>query len=153
MTHAPAGAAPEAVEAENEASCFYHPGNRATTPCDDCGRFLCNLCLLKADGRQICPACFATALRAGTLLEYQSKRTNYDTVALALTTPVLFFVWPALLSAPAALYMTFRHWKSPRGLLRKPRFRYYLAALLATAEIVGLFALAVLIVKQLPFFR
>src|SRR5690348_2893654 len=88
IAHTQAGAAPEAIESEGEASCFYHPRNRASVPCEECGRFLCSLCRLDADGRAICPVCFGAGLRERKLLEFDTRRTNYDTVALALTAPV-----------------------------------------------------------------
>ena len=37
--------AAEAVKEDNEASCFYHPESRATIHCDECGRFLCPICV------------------------------------------------------------------------------------------------------------
>lgn len=149
----PAGLAPEPIESENEASCFYHPRNRASLPCQECGRFLCHLCELRADGRSVCPVCFAAGLRTRKLVEFETRRTNYDTIALALTAPAIF-IWPAIVSAPAALFMAIRYWNSPRGgVLKRTRVRCYLAVLLAVAEIAGLGAVIALIVRQAPFFQ
>src|SRR5271166_5060845 len=53
-----AGALPETLGGEAEASCFYHPESRAAVPCDECGRFLCRLCDLEVEGRHLCPSCF-----------------------------------------------------------------------------------------------
>ena len=35
------GSAGEALLADTEASCFYHPQKRASVVCSECGRFLC----------------------------------------------------------------------------------------------------------------
>src|SRR5579885_2135346 len=98
------GAAPEALSEESEASCFFHPESRAAVPCADCGRFLCNLCDIELDGRHVCPSCF----QSGASKTLETRRTMYDTIALALSSfPILLF-WPVFLTAPAALFLVIR---------------------------------------------
>jgi DNA-directed RNA polymerase subunit RPC12/RpoP len=143
----PAGPEPDPIAGETEASCFYHPRNRALAPCQECGRFLCSLCELGADGRRICPLCFAAGLRARSLQEFETRRTNYDTVALALATAPLILIWPVVFTAPASLFLVFKNWSSPRGILRRSRLRYYLAALVALAEIGAVATLIVQLVR------
>jgi DNA-directed RNA polymerase subunit RPC12/RpoP len=125
------GASPAALQGETEASCFYHPQSRAAQVCQDCGRFLCNLCDLEVDGRHICPRCFDTvpAEMADT------RRPMYDTMALAMSTlPALMF-WPALVGAPWALFMVIRRWNAPSSIVPRTKIRFILAALFALAEI------------------
>jgi DNA-directed RNA polymerase subunit RPC12/RpoP len=131
------GASPEAIAAETEASCFYHPHSRAAVPCDACGRFLCHLCDLEVEGRHLCPACFNTGLAANRLENVETRRTMYDTLALALSTlPALLF-WPVILTAPASLYVIIRRWRAPGSIVPRTRVRFYLAALFALAEIAA----------------
>ena len=143
------GAAPEAVLAETEASCFFHPESRAAVPCDKCGRFLCRLCDIEADGRHLCPACFQAGIAANQLGNVETRRTMYDTMALALATIPALLVWPVMVGAPAALFVVFRRWNAPRSILPRTRIRFYLAALLAVAEIAGI-AFVIWTLVQLP---
>ena len=153
LARAGAGASPEALGEESEASCFYHPRNRAAVPCDECGRFLCRLCELDVDGRHLCPGCFAAGVRGRMIRETDTRRTMYDSLALALATLPAIFIWPALVTAPVALYFVIRHWKSPRSILPRTRVRFVLAALFALAELAGIAAIIVAIVRTLPFLR
>jgi hypothetical protein len=147
------GTAPETVIGEAEASCFYHSQNRAESPCDECGRFLCRLCELDVDGRRICPGCFSAGVRGRKIQEVDTKRTLYDSIALALSTlPVLLF-WPALVGAPMSLYMVIRHWNSPRSILPRTRVRFYIAGIFAITEI-GLFVVGIVsLIRYLPSLR
>jgi hypothetical protein len=129
---------PQPLGAEEEASCFYHPQSRAAVPCDDCGRFLCQLCDLAMDGRHICPACFETGLAAKRIETVESRRTMYDTVALALATLPALLIWPVIITAPLALSIVFRRWGAPGSLVPRTRIRFYLAGLFALAEIAGI---------------
>jgi uncharacterized RDD family membrane protein YckC len=135
------GALPEALAADTEASCFFHPQSRAAIPCDECGRFLCRLCDLEIDGRHLCPACFQNGVQSRKLEVVETRRTMYDTVALAFATfPALLF-WPVIFSAPAALFVVLRRWRAPGSLLPRTKIRFYLAALFAVAELAGFVAL------------
>jgi hypothetical protein len=126
------GAVPAALQGETEASCFYHPHSRAAQVCAVCGRFLCNLCDLEVDSRHLCPRCFETREPVVT------RRSMYDTQALAMSTlPALMF-WPALVSAPWALFMVFRRWNAPSSIVPRTKIRFLLAALFALAEIAFL---------------
>jgi uncharacterized paraquat-inducible protein A len=123
------GTLPAALQGEAEASCFYHPQNRAAQVCGECGRFLCNLCELDVDGRAVCPRCFE---QAGPVVTH---RTMHDTTALALSTfPVLF--WPAaFVGAPWALFLVVRRWSTPLSIVPRTKIRFILAALFALSEI------------------
>jgi hypothetical protein len=128
------GTLPDSVLSTNEASCFYHAANRAAVPCDECGRFLCHLCDLTADGRHLCPGCFGTGVRERRLQGFETQRTMHDSIALALATFPMMMIWPIIISAPLTIFWIIRHWKSPRSIIPRTRARYYWAALFATAE-------------------
>jgi uncharacterized paraquat-inducible protein A len=132
------GALPEALGAESEASCFYHPHSRAAVLCEECGRFLCRLCDLEVDGRHLCPTCFQSGVATRKLENVETRRTMYDSVALALATFPALLIWPVLVAAPASLFVVIRRWREPSSILPRTRIRFYLAALLAVAEIVGI---------------
>jgi hypothetical protein len=132
------GVLPEQVQAEAESSCFYHATNRAVTPCEECGRFLCRLCEIPVDARILCPVCFATGATGNKLHEFDRKRTMFDTIALALATFPGIFVWTVVLTGPAALYFAIRYWRAPSSVVPRTRVRYYLAILFALAELTGL---------------
>jgi hypothetical protein len=153
IVRVPVGAAPEALGGDTEASCFYHSRNRAASPCEECGRFLCRLCELDVDGRRICPGCFAAGVRGRKIQEVETKRTMYDSMALALATLPVFLFWPVFGTAPVTLYLVVRHWNSPRSIVPRTRIRFYLAALFALAEIGGLGFLIVTLVRFLPSLR
>lgn len=122
---------------DTEASCFYHPSKRAVQACDGCGRFLCGLCDLELDGRHLCPGCLDTGRTTGKITKLQNRRVLYDNMALMLALlPIL--MWPfTLLSAPAALYIVIRHWKSQGSIIPRSKFRFVLAGILASLQIAG----------------
>lgn len=131
------GSAGELIIVPGEAGCFYHPDKKAAVPCAECGRFLCALCDLELNGRHLCPACLETGQRQGRLAELEKHRTLYDSAALTLAVlPVLF--WPVtIFTAPTVLYLVVHGWRQPGSLLRRSRWRFVVAALLALAEIGG----------------
>jgi hypothetical protein len=129
------GPLPQPLGAEEEASCFYHPQSRAAVPCDECGRFLCQLCDLDVDGRHLCPACFDAGVTAQKLDTVETRRTMYDSVALALATLPALLVWPVIVTAPWALSIVIRRWNAPGSLVPRTRIRFYLAGLFSLAEI------------------
>ena len=133
-----AGAAPEALGEDSEASCFFHSESRAAAPCEHCGRFLCTLCDIETDSRHLCPACFEASAATGQLGPVETTRTMYDTMALALATLPAILIWPVLVSAPWALWIVFRRWRAPSSAVPRTRVRFYLAALIALAEIAGI---------------
>jgi DNA-directed RNA polymerase subunit RPC12/RpoP len=143
VRNAQMGAVPVALEGEAEASCFYHPQSRAAQVCAECGRFLCNLCDLDVDGRHICPRCFETV----GVEKVENRRPMYDTMALAMSTlPALLF-WPALVSAPWALFLVVRRWNAPSSIVPRTKIRFVLAALFALAEI-GFIVFAIYMLTQ-----
>ena len=149
IENARAGAAPETIAESTEASCFFHPESRAAVPCSECGRFLCNLCDIELDGRHLCPSCFRAGVKTKKLESVETQRVMYDTIALASATLPALLLWPALLGAPAALYLAIRRWRTPLSIVPRTRVRFVIAALLALAEI-GAIGFLIWIIVQLP---
>jgi hypothetical protein len=143
------GALPEAIAADSEASCFYHPESRAAVPCDQCGRFLCRLCDIEIEGHHLCPACFQSGVSTRKLKTVETRRMMYDSVALALATLPALMLWPMIVGAPAALWVVFRRWRSPGSIVPRTRIRFYLAAAIALAEIAGIVVL-IWAIRQIP---
>lgn len=126
---------PQAIADAAEASCFYHPANRAAITCEVCGRFLCALCDLDLDGRHLCPSCLDRGAKIEKAPTLEERRVLYDSMALHLATwPILTF-WLPIFTAPGALYLVMRHWRTPTSILPRTRVRYWLAILFALVEI------------------
>lgn len=134
---------------EAEAGCFYHAANKAAVPCDQCGRFLCALCQVDFLGQNWCPNCIHLNRLKGRLSGLDAVRTLYGNAALGLATAPLLF-WPiTLLTAPMALYVTFRYWRTPSSLVRTQRWQFCVAILFAVVELGGWFWLLALLVSRL----
>lgn len=129
------GSKGEAVMADGEAGCFYHPQKKAVRPCDGCGRFLCALCDCVMDGRHYCPSCLESGRTKGKIKNLQNTRTLYDSIALALTIiPILFF-YLTFITAPLALFIAIRHWNTPTSLVRNNKAGYIVAIVFASLQI------------------
>jgi uncharacterized paraquat-inducible protein A len=141
ITRASAEETPEALRDENEASCFYHPESRAAIPCDECGRFLCPVCDCQVEERHLCPGCLHTAARTKKIASFDNQRTNYDYVALLIALlPILF--WPVtLISGPAAIYYSLRHWNSEQSVVGRSKIRFVLAILFGLGQVLSWIAL------------
>lgn len=144
---------PEAVDPgervldDATASCFFHADKQAEVACEGCGRFVCALCDLEIRGRHLCPSCVAGGQRRDAP-ELATRRTLYDGIALALALYPLLIFYFTLVTAPAALYFCIRHRHSPGSLVRRRRWRFAVAALLATLQIGGWVALAAFLVSR-----
>jgi hypothetical protein len=132
------GSLPQPIQTDAEASCFYHAQNRAASPCEECGRFLCKLCEIPLGTKTVCPTCFASGARENKIQDLDRQRTMYDSIALLLATVPSLIVWPAFFTAPAALYFVVRYWRAPSSPVPRTRIRYYLATLFAAADLVVL---------------
>ncbi len=140
-----AGTSGERVLFDDESSCFYHPKKRAVVPCDLCGRFLCALCDVELNDQHLCPSCIDAGKSKGKMEHLENKRTRYDRVALALALlPIVFFIpmiYFVIFTAPAALFVTVRHWRTPLSPVRPWRWRFVLAFLIGILQIsaIGIF--------------
>jgi hypothetical protein len=139
------GQAGEIILVEGEAACFYHHEKRAVHPCDSCGRFLCALCCIAVNQTKVCPSCFETNQKKGTLPGVSGRRTLYDSAALslALVPPLLTCGFAAALSAPAAIIVAIYGWKRTTSVVPRSHLRAVLALVLGIAEIALLGVAAV----------
>ena len=143
------GVSGEALLADDEAACFYHPQKRAARPCGGCGRFLCALCDIEVGADHICPACLESGVRTGRMHQLESQRTLYDRIALSVAViPMLIFYF-TLLTAPLAIFLALRHWRKPRSLVTPSSWRLVLAIVLGTVQMIAWAALIVFLVNRL----
>jgi hypothetical protein len=129
-------AAGEAIMTEGEASCFYHPQKKAARPCDACGRFLCALCDCEFDNQHLCPSCLEAGRSKGKIKKLEKGRTLYDSIALSLAIAPLLIFYLTFITAPMALFVAIRYWKAPLSVVRRSRFRFVLAMMLAGIQMV-----------------
>lgn len=123
-----------------EASCFYHDDKTAEAICDDCGRYICGLCVVNlAGGKVSCPECVYQKskgeLKQGSDLERERLLPGSVAMSLAIL-PMLIFYF-TLFTAPITMIYLYRKRKEPEGYLTKYRWRRWVAGLIATAQLVG----------------
>ena len=128
------GKAGEAL-VDDQASCFYHPQKKAVIPCDHCGRFLCGLCDVELGGKHLCPACLATGKKKGRIINLDRHRVLYNGIALRLALFPMITIYFTIVTAPMALYLAIRHWKSPGSLVRRSKIQFILAIALSGLQI------------------
>ncbi len=127
----------ELLQTDNEASCFYHPKKKAVIPCSVCGRFLCALCDVVLDGRSMCLTCVETGKDQSKIKSLENKRTLYDTRALSIAAIPMLFVYPTIITAPIALFMSFWYWKKPSSIIPRTKIRIIIAIILSLLQIAG----------------
>jgi hypothetical protein len=122
---------------DDQASCFYHPQKKAVLACDYCGRFLCALCDVELSGKHLCPACLETGKKKGRIVNLDRHRVLYDGVALRLALLPMITVWLTIVTAPIAIYLSIRHWNSPRSVVRGTRVRFILSVVISGLQILA----------------
>jgi hypothetical protein len=130
------GAAATALVDHTEASCFYHPNKQAMRVCDGCGRLICALCSIELGTEHLCPNCLASGKKKGKITTLEDTRMRYDSIALSLAALGLLIYALSIFLAPAAIYISIRHWNSPGSILGSSKFRFVLAILLALATLL-----------------
>jgi hypothetical protein len=138
---------------EGHASCFYHPQRTALVPCAACGRFLCSLCEVELAGQHWCPECLMSGAKAsGDRLELE--RMLHDSVALSLATWPLLIFYFTLITAPATLVLCIKNWRKPTSIVRRSKWRLWVASLVAVLQLVMWAGLTVFVLvkigSQLP---
>lgn len=142
------GRAGEATQEETESSCFYHPQKKAVLPCDSCGRFLCALCDCEVDGQHLCPTCLEAGRTKGKITKLENRRIVHADIALCLAVfslvpPIIYFCW---LTAPMAIFLSIRHWKTPGSIVhRRTKLRFVLAIIIALLDIAFIIGVIVAI--------
>jgi hypothetical protein len=119
---------------EHEAVCYFHSRYRAKNPCDNCGRFLCEICAIQVGNRQLCPECLSQLRKQRNETGLVHYAALFDNVSLFLVTaPVLtlFFWFLTIFSAPVSLFLSFYYWPRQWNLLPRSRARFVLAILLS----------------------
>lgn len=134
------GSAGEALLADTEASCFYHPQKRASVVCSECGRFLCSLCDLELDGKHFCASCLEAAKEKNKIASIQNRRQLYDVMAFQIVLVGFLIPYFAIATAPIALYFAIKHWKTPSSIVRTgpSRWRLITTIALAALQIIGI---------------
>ena len=131
----------DAPVSDGEAGCFYHDHKKAVTVCESCGRFICALCRLDFNNRQICPACLQSGRSKGQLDDLDHTRPLHDSAALliAVMPLVLFypFVLTTIVTGPLAIFLSIRHWNKPTSVLGRTKARFNIAILLGCQQIAG----------------
>lgn len=147
----PFDSAPEAelVLVEGESTCFNHVDKRAVVPCKGCGRFLCTLCDCQINMDHFCPACLEGGAAKGRIKGLESRRTKHDSIALSLAIAPMLIFYFTIVSAPAAIYVSIRHWNSPRSVLHGTKVRFVIAIILASLQILGWIAVITLLIWAL----
>ncbi len=139
--------------ADDGATCYFHLTSDAANLCDDCGRYLCDVCTLPIPmpannppdfPRQLCPACFENRVqREVSEMQWDLFRTSYpryDVIAgVLIVAPIVFFPLAlfSIFTFPAAVYILLRHWRHNRTPVE--RFRRSMIVTLG----VGIFGIAV----------
>jgi hypothetical protein len=129
-----AAAAHAETAVDGEGACFDHPAKRAVAACQQCGRFVCQLCAVEFGGGVWCPSCVAASSGKAKPANSDTSRMLYDTWALA-TPLALLVIWPlTVLSAPAVVALAIMKWKRPISLVRRSRWRFGAGLALALAQ-------------------
>src|SRR5580700_1778989 len=129
-------AAPEAA-LTGEAACFDHPGKRAVAACQQCGRFVCQLCSVELGGAVWCPSCVAAGAGQARAANADAQRTLYDSIALTLPL-ISLLMWPlTIATAPAAMVISISKWKQPLSLVRRSRWRFVAAIVVSLTMLAG----------------
>jgi hypothetical protein len=133
----PSGRTGEPLQAETEASCFYHPGKKAAVACSVCGRFLCALCDVDFNNRHLCPACLEKGKTKHKINTLENHRVCYDRIALFIALFSMLLIWPTLITAPIVLFMVIRYWSAPGSIIPRSKVQFILAFVMACLQIVG----------------
>ena len=136
---------------DGEASCFFHPQNRAARACDRCGRFVCSVCELTLGAQHLCPACLSVGIADPQKAEFVAWRFLWADGALLLGgVPLVFslFIWPLLpLTALTAVVLAILSWRKPGSIPRGPRpWAAVLGAVCGILQL-GIFAALVLLLS------
>ena len=117
--------------------CARHAGNAAVATCNRCGVFMCELCRVEIDGRELCPDCFDRLSAEGVLPSARSQLRNYRGIALSLGIGGCLVYCFGLICGPLAIYFSVRALRQRRELGEREGMPTIVAAiLLGLAQIV-----------------
>ncbi|MGJ8652742.1 MAG: hypothetical protein ACSHX8_05675 [Opitutaceae bacterium] len=132
----------EAIMEGGQSTCFFHAKLPATAICDVSGRMICDLCKTDYNGKTVSFEALQSLIGKGGSVEKEQSRTKWDDIACSLVILPIVFGPAVALTAPIALGICLFQWrKGPTSLVRRSRWRYVLAAVLAILELCigGLF--------------
>jgi hypothetical protein len=135
----------DALTAE-QSTCFYHPAKKAVVACASCGRFLCSLCDVDFGGRRMCPQCIESGAAKGKIASLRNETTYYDYIAMTVAIVGMVIVYISFITAPAAVYLTVRHWNTPLSAVPRTRARFGAAIVFALISLAMAAAIIVAIV-------
>jgi hypothetical protein len=69
------------------------------------------------------------------LVRLENRRILYDNVAFAVAVGPFFLIWPTLITAPMAIFLSIRYWNAPSSIVKRTKVRFILAVLIALLEI------------------
>ena len=133
----PIGQSGEALQADKEAGCFYHPRKKAVVSCAACGRFLCALCDVAFNDQHLCPSCLEKGRTKRKIKSLENHRTCYDTIALAVALFSFLIYWLSIITAPLVIFLTVRYWRAPSSIIPRTKIRFILAFVIAGMQITG----------------
>jgi hypothetical protein len=142
----------ELLRTEGEASCYEHPSKKATAECMACGRFICALCEVHLGSQSFCPACIHNP-KAQARPALDTQRTLYDSIALWLATVPMLLFYFVVITGPMAIALSIYGWRKPLSLIRRSRWRFVLAILIAALQLAGIAALVLALVFGGPKVR
>lgn len=128
-------------------ACAQHPANAAVANCSRCGVFMCGLCRVHIDGRELCPACFDRLAAEGALPSARSHVRNYRGLAVLMGLVGCWMYFLGLLTGPATIYFAIQAQRQRRRLQESDgRWTVIIAMTLGVMQIAsGLWLLAVLL--------
>ncbi len=92
----------ERVVSDEESTCYVHPGKRAVEACGICGRFMCSLCDIPTQGKEICPECYSKRVGPNGSPEFRTSFFRFDRLALLAILAPLVIALPFLVGAALA---------------------------------------------------
>ena len=135
----PAAVAPrrDTAALTDESTCFNHAAKRAVAVCEDCGRFVCNLCDVPVPGtaKHQCVACFEQSLKREVGPELSTSRTHMDDVALSVAVMGTLIFYFAPITIPVVCFLILRHWRQPQSVVPRSRWRFVVAGLLVLVQL------------------
>ena len=131
---------------EGEANCFYSPGRRATKECSHCGVLISDPWAAAWGSQTVCLKCLDQLRADVSNKNFQTHRMLWDNVVLGLALAPLTIVlwWAVFMTAPAALFLGFWHWNSPRSIIPRGKARIVIGMLLAAVQLAAIIFLIVL---------
>lgn len=115
------------------ASCFYSPEKLATGECRNCGAWISEEWTARWGAEVYCLKCLEHLRQRGADASFAEGIVLWDSVALflALVPYSLVLTFVGFFTAPAALFLTVRHWGSPRSMVHVWRWRFVVAVVMS----------------------